>query len=96
MKIISSGLTFSNKDNSDDSKNKKTKRSHSTIDSSSFSQFPSYMRLHLERRSSHSIVTKSSINHKKPELEIAKLNARINPLSNQKDEELCKAYSDNC
>ena len=72
----SSGLDTSNKDNSDDNKNKKTKQNHSTINSSSFSEFPSYMRFDLERRSHHSIFTKSSINHKKTELEIAKLNAR--------------------
>ena len=59
------GFNISNKDNSNDNKNKKTKQSHSTIDSSSFSQFPLYMRFELERRSRHSIFTKSSINHKK-------------------------------
>ena len=47
----SSGLPPPNRDNSNDNKNKKTKHSHSTIDSSYFSQFPSYVRLDLGRRS---------------------------------------------
>ena len=61
----SSGFDISNRNNSDDNKNKKTKHSYSTIDSSSFSQFPSYTPSDLERRSRHYIFAKSSLNHKK-------------------------------
>jgi len=87
-----SGFDSTNRENSSE-KNKKTKHSHAPIDSS-FSQFPEHIRPQLERRSRNYIFAKSSINHKKSELEIAKLKARVKPLS--KDEELCKTFSDKC
>jgi len=88
-----SGFDTTSRENSSE-KNKKTKHSHAPIDSS-FSQFPEHIRPDLEQRSRNYIFAKSSINHKKTELEIAKLKARVKkPLS--KDEELCKTFSDKC
>ena len=96
-----SGFDTTNRENSSE-KNKKTKHSHAPIDSS-FSQFPEHIRPQLERRSRNYIFAKSSINHKKSELEIAKLKARVKPLSKEEEEllqnifvlqELCKTFSD--
>ena len=89
-----SGFDTTSRENPSENKNKKAKHSHTPVNSS-FSQFPTYIHSDLERRSQHSMFAKSSIARKKTELEIAKLKARIKPLSD-KEGELCKSFSDKC